>query len=190
MRFRCFSGLLTFATITCCLGFMLSEAVAHSDTSPANADDNTWKQGIGFHNTFPFSGISWKYWMSDIGVQVFVVGASISAPTEEVSASLAQVGSRFLITLQRKARSRFYIGWGLSRIKARVKFQDNEEAPNGIGVEVVGGVECSFSELPNFGIAFEFGSNLLRLKPTPKDSEYKSKLRFINSGTVGIHYYF
>ena len=190
MRCSCFSGLLTFVTITCCLGLLFSEAVADGDAGQANADDNTWKVGIGVHNTFPFSGISWKSWMSDIGIQFYVVRASMSVPTEKVSASLATVGSRFLITIQRKTRSRFYIGWGLSGIKARVKFQDKEEAPNGAGLEFVGGIEYSLSELPNFGIAFEFGSNLLRFKPTSKDSEDKSTLRFATFGTVGIHYYF
>lgn len=44
-----FIAFLTFVTITWCLGFVLSEAVG---------DDNTGKHGVGFHNTFPFHGIS------------------------------------------------------------------------------------------------------------------------------------
>jgi uncharacterized membrane protein YhdT len=49
-KMKCFFiAILKIVTITCCLGLILSQAAT---------DDNTGKHVVGYHNAFPFSGIS------------------------------------------------------------------------------------------------------------------------------------
>ena len=208
MKSCCFIALLTFVTITCCLGLKPSEAVADGHTSEVIADDNAGKFGIGFHSTFPFSGISGKYWTpTGIGVQGFLVRAGFSLPIENLSGSLTTLGGRYLHTIQRKSRVRLYLGGGASYTNAtgKLELEDEEETTDGegFGLEGVGGVEYSFSDLPNLGFAFEFGIGFLRLSSsededeveldlhfTEDEDEVELDLHFTTSGTVGIHYYF
>ena len=185
-----FIALLTFVTITFCMGLKPSEAFADGNTIEVTADDNAGKFGIGFHSTFPLSGISGKYWTpTGIGFQGFVMRAGFSVPTQDISASMSMIGGRFLGTVQRKPRARFYLGAGVNYTDASAR-EDDEEVPggSGLGLEGVGGVEYSFSDLPNLGFAFEFGVNFLRLSAEEEEDELN--LHFTTSGTVGIHYYF
>ena len=111
MKVCCFITLLIFATITCCIGFIPSEAFADSHASEAIAEDSAGKFGIGFHSTFPLSGISGKYWTpTGIGIQGFLMRAGVSIPTEDISMSLTRLGGRFLFTVQEKSRARLYLG--------------------------------------------------------------------------------
>ena len=195
MKSCCLTFLLILVTITCCIGLKPSKGFADTHASETIAEDNAGKFGIGFHSTFPLSGISGKYWTpTGIGIQGFLMRAGISVPTEDISVSLTTLGGRFLFTVQEKSRTRLYLGGGASYTNTSVgegAFED-EEVPSsgGFGLEGVGGVEYSFSDLPNLGFAFEFGINFLRLSLEDEYTDDKLDLHFTTSGTVGIHYYF
>lgn len=190
-----FIALLVFATIISCLGFRPAEALADSNTSEVTADHDTGKFGIGFHSTFPLSGISGKYWTpAGIGIQGFLMRAGISVPTEDISASITTLGGRFLFTVEEKSRAKLYLGAGMNYTDASVReddefSEDDESGGSGLGLEGIGGVEYSFSDLPNLGFAFEFGINFLRLSAEEFEDD-ELNLHFTTSGTVGIHYYF
>ena len=119
--------------------------------------------------------------------------AGISVPSEDISVSLTTLGGRFLYTVQKKPRVRLYLGGGVNYtiLGTEVEDSDFDEADTangtGIGFEGVGGVEYSFSDLPNLGFAFEFGLGFLKLSA---EDETNLDLHFTTSGTVGIHYYF
>ncbi len=191
MKSCCFIALLAFVTIISCLGLKSSEALADTHISEATADDSAGKFGIGFHSTFPLSGISGKYWApTGIGFQGYLMRAGFSVPTEDISASMTMLGGRFLYTVQKKSRARLYLGGGLNYADASAREDDEEiSGGSGLGFEGVGGVEYSFSDLPNLGFAFEFGINFLRLSAEEYEDDELS-LHFTTSGTVGIHYYF
>jgi len=175
---------IAFALLLLC-----QAALADDNTSGAPAADAAGKLGIGFHSRFPLSGISLKYWTpTGIGLQGIVTRFGFSVPNDDVSGGLTLLGGRFLYTIQRESRVRFYVGAGASYTDAGIKEGASDETATGLGLEGVGGVEYSFSDLPNLGLAFEFGAGFLRL--TPKDSDDQLNLHFTTSGTVGIHYYF
>ena len=188
MKKGCLITLFTLAMIACFSGFKPTEALADSDTGEIVAN-GSGKFGIGFHNAFPLSGISAKYWTSKgIGLQGFLMRVGFSLPIEDLSGSLTTVGGRFLYTVHTKPRVKFYLGAGTHYTDMEVSEGEYEDANSrGIGLEGVGGVEYSFSDLPNLGFAFEFGMGFLSLGTEDDDD---LNLHFTTSGTVGIHYYF
>lgn len=199
-----FIAFLAFVTIMFSLVFIPSGAFADGKTVEVTANDYAGKFGIGFHSNFPLSGISGKYWTpTGIGIQGFLAraGMGISLSSERVSASVTMLGGRFLYEVSEKSRVRLYLGGGANYTSMEAEYEEadedsffNEEdstSGKGIGFEGIGGVEYSFSDLPNLGFAFEFGINFLQLSLEEEEYEDdKLNLHFTTSGTVGIHYYF
>jgi hypothetical protein len=166
-----------------------NESPADDKASIASTDNNDGKLGVGFHNRFPVSGLSCKFWTpTGVGFQGILSRFGFSLPTENVSASLTTLGGRLLYTIKRETRTKFYIGGGGSYTDVSAEAEGDSESASGFGLEGVGGIEYTFSDLPNLGFSFEFGIGFLRL--TPEDSDDNIDLHFTTSGTVGIHYYF
>lgn len=92
-----------------------------------------------------------------------------------------------LNTIHTKPRSRFYLGAGVNYTDVKCPEDEYEDANDrGIGLEGVGGVEHSFSDLPNLGFGIEFGMGLL--SPGTEEQDDDLKLHHTTSGTIGIHY--